>query len=71
MNTDNPSQQLPKWEYLLEYDDNTGFSSKIKINGVKYDKEVDYLNERGNQGWELVQGQSYGHYAYTFKRPKP
>lgn len=60
-----------KWEYLIEYNDNAGgFSSKLKINGTIYpfDKEVDYLNEKGKQGWELVQAPTHGFAAYYWKR---
>jgi hypothetical protein len=67
------NKDLQQWEYLIEYNDNAGgFSSKIKINGVVYTyaEEVNYLNEKGKQGWELVQAPTHGNAAYYFKRPK-
>jgi hypothetical protein len=54
---------------LIEYNENAGsFSSKIKINSVKYEQELDYLREKGKQGWELVQAPTHGFSCYYFKR---
>jgi hypothetical protein len=67
-----PEDKVIQWEYLIEYDENAGgFSSKIKINGIKYDKEIEYLSEKGKRGWELVQAPTHGFSAYYFKRSKP
>lgn len=53
-----------QWEYLVETNDST-FS--LKINGVKYASIVDYLNERGKDGWQLCDTDRGGN--YYFKRP--
>lgn len=57
---------IQKWEYLTEQD--TGFAS-IKIGGVKYKNWLEYLNERGRDGWELVQAPSHATSTFFFKRP--
>jgi hypothetical protein len=53
-----------KWEYLWETD--TGFA-KTKVDGVKYESPLDYLNQRGKEGWELV-CMTTGSNSYVFKR---
>lgn len=62
-----PEDKVQKWEYLVEQDTGMG---KVKINGVKYESRIEYLNEMGNNGWELVQGPTHNISCYYFKRPK-
>lgn len=54
-----------KWEYLKCVDTST-FS--IKIDGIKYANEVKFLNEKGKDSWQLVQGPTHMYPNYYFKR---
>jgi hypothetical protein len=65
---------MQKWEYLEVhvYYDGSGRKVSITVNGVeKFYKVVastwyDYLNQLGEEGWELVNREAPYHY---FKRP--
>jgi hypothetical protein len=59
-------ESVQKWEYLVEENSST-FS--IKIAGVKWNSNLDYLNTRGKDGWQLIQGPTHGFSVYIFKRP--
>lgn len=63
---------MQKWEYYWTVI--PGDLGKIKISGEKI-KSHDYVNELGNQGWELVAveqsfpGSGLSDYILFFKRP--
>jgi hypothetical protein len=56
-----------KWEYKIVVPG--GFFS-IKVDGVKYNDIGEWLNEMGDQGWELVHAPGYNTSDYIFKRLK-
>jgi hypothetical protein len=67
---------MQKWEYnWLVVPRSLG---KMKLGGQKGKVQaIDYVNELGNQGWELVgieqswPGAGLSDYILFFKRPKP
>ena len=58
---------IQKWEYLTVYQDGT---ITEKWEGEKISLQ-DFLNNKGRDGWELVQGPTYGYSMCIFKRPLP
>jgi hypothetical protein len=58
---------MQQWEYFISNDEGN-FS--IKYEGLKWDSLEHYLNEKGRQGWELVQGPTHAYNQCIFKRPK-
>lgn len=53
---------MQQWEYLV-------VSGPGILSFKKFD-EVAFLNEKGKDGWELIQAPTYGTRDYYFKRPK-
>ena len=64
---------MQKWEYTWVVI--PGKLGKMRLEGVKI-PALDYVNELGNQGWELVgieqswPGSGLSDYLLFFKRPK-
>jgi len=64
-----------QWEYLMEADDRV-FGKGIKMSESTYYPEQrfespnHYLQERGKDGWELVQAPTHQMSTYYFKRQK-
>lgn len=55
---------MTKWEYLV-VDDEGAFNAKWEGEKITL---IDFLNKKGKQGWELVQGPTHGFPQCIFKR---
>jgi len=57
--------KVHQWEHLIVYA--TGaWTDKWEGETISLD---DFLNKKGKEGWQLVQGPSYNHTSCIFKRP--